>query len=193
VHSIVSDHSGMIRVHSQQGEGSTFVISLPAAVNERSIGQNRPLPVMADNPLRLLLVEDEPGIRRVLQHYLQRRGHQVDVAREGGEALTLIAQTAASNPYDVIISDIRMPGIGGDRLLEELQARGDGFDRRIIFISGDAASSQTKRLMDDARVPMLYKPFALEDLSSMVERFAEEIPGVGTRNEVDGTITRQAV
>lgn len=193
VHSIVSDHSGMIRVHSQQGEGSTFVISLPAAVNERSIGQNRPLPVMADNPLRLLLVEDEPGIRRVLQHYLQRRGHQVDVAREGGEALTLIAQTAASNPYDVIISDIRMPGIGGDRLLEELQARGDGFDRRIIFISGDAASTQTKRLMDDARVPMLYKPFALEDLSSMVERFAEEIPGIGTRNDVGGTITRQAV
>lgn len=68
VHSIVSDHSGMIRVHSQPREGTTFVVSLPSAVRQTGIARNPPLRAFAENPLRLLLVEDEPGIRRVLQH-----------------------------------------------------------------------------------------------------------------------------
>lgn len=110
---------------------------------------------------------------------LQRKGHAVDVAREGREALDLISRVGDDH-YDVIISDIRMPGISGDRLLEKLKARGDGLARRIIFISGDAAGSSTKRLIDEARVPMLYKPFALEDLSSRVEQFAE---AAGPRGE----------
>ena len=57
-------------------------------------------------------------------------------------------------------------------VLEALQARGDGLHRQMIFISGDAANPQTVRLLKEAGVPIIFKPFELAELSRRIEEFA---------------------
>ncbi|HET7274248.1 MAG TPA: MHYT domain-containing protein [Longimicrobiaceae bacterium] len=176
VHSIVTDHAGIIKVYSRPGQGTTFNLTFPQATSQVSarpeVSKVQRDPV---RPLRLLLVEDEPGIRLVLQHYLRRRGHRAVVAADGAEALDLISAKGPDS-YDVIVSDLRMPGLSGDRFLEKLQARGDGLHNRLMFISGDGANPQTARMMEEAAVPIMYKPFGLEDFSKLVETLAEKPP-----------------
>jgi PAS domain S-box-containing protein len=175
VHSIVSDHGGTISVRSEIGVGTAFSLGFPRAADDTAPAPEPAAPVIAAprRALRVLLVDDEPGIRRAVQHYLRRRGHAVDVAEEGGEALRLIDASAPGQHYHVIVSDLRMPGLSGDDFLAELRDRGTGFDRRVVFISGDGANPQTARMIEASEVPVMYKPFDLSELSVLVEEFAE--------------------
>jgi CheY-like chemotaxis protein len=109
-------------------------------------------------------VDDEPAIRRAVARFLtRRRGHHVDVAGGGEEALSLLE--GEENGYDVILSDLRMPGLGGDQLLTRLAARGTGLDRRVVFLTGDAASGDSARILAAADVPVIYKPIELAELA----------------------------
>ncbi|MEX2572159.1 MAG: MHYT domain-containing protein [Gemmatimonadota bacterium] len=175
-HRLASDNGGSITVRSELEVGTTFTLKLPRVESSQREGLAIPRSSAAgtaEQKLRVLVVDDEPGIRQVLQRYLQRRGHEVDAAADGAEALSLVgADLGAPGRYDLIVSDLRMPGLSGEELLEALQARGDGLDERIIFISGDAASHQTMRLIEAAAVPIIFKPFELAELSRRIEQFA---------------------
>jgi DNA-binding NtrC family response regulator len=117
------------------------------------------------------VVDDEESIRRSLQRFFTRRGHRVEIAEEGHEALGLIdAQGAGS--YDVILSDLRMPGLGGEQLLQALAERGRGLEARLVFMSGDSASTEAERAFATASVPVVEKPFDLGSLLELVERHA---------------------
>lgn len=164
VHGIVAEHGGRIRVESEPGKGASFTIDLPGAVP--------PLPGTdaaeegAPRGLRVLVVDDEPPIRRSLVRYLERRGHRVDEAADGREALVRIGAAEAA-PYDVILADLRMPGLSGDRLLAELRARETGVEDRVVFITGDALSDETAAAL--ASVPVIFKPFELEQVARALE------------------------
>jgi CheY-like chemotaxis protein len=73
-----------------------------------------------DTPLRLLLVDDEDAIQRMFSRYLTRRGHRVEVASDGREALGAIDALDEGEAYDVILTDLRMPGMSGDALYARL-------------------------------------------------------------------------
>src|SRR5690606_37709429 len=91
--------------------------------------------------LRILLVDDEEVLRTSIKGILRLDGHTVDEAGDGAEAIRKIDDAiAAGRGYDVILSDLRMAGLGGDRLLALLRERGDDLDRRVIFVTGDTAS-----------------------------------------------------
>src|SRR5690606_18905375 len=94
--------------------------------------------------------------RSSLERFLSRRGHQVTVAAEGGEALERIEE--APEPFDVIVSDLRMPGLAGDRLLAELRERGEDYDDRVIFMTGDALGWESSEIVRSAHHPVLLKP-----------------------------------
>jgi len=180
VNRIVVEHGGEIRVESAPGRGTTFVIDLPrAAADARpdpaAPSAERGARVDGVVPLRVLVVDDEASVRRVVARYLGRRGHLVHEAVEGEQALAMLDQAGAEG-YHVILSDLRMPGLGGDQLLARLRARGDGMDRRLVFLTGDTASEDAERILRGSDVPVLEKPVDLGQLA----RVLEHVTGNGT-------------
>ncbi len=174
VHGIVADHGGRVHVESEPGEGTTFRIDFPAAkvwVAEPEPPAPHPRPAVPE-PLRVLVVDDEDSIRRTLARYLGRRGHQVSVAAEGGEALRLL--DTADDCFDVILSDMRMPGLSGDLLYASLRARADGMDRRLVFMSGDALGDTTTGALAATAVPVILKPFDLASVADTLEAVARQ-------------------
>ncbi len=171
VHGIVAEHGGEIRVDSETGRGAAFAVELPRAPAAPPREDSA-----TPRPLRVLVVDDEAPIRRSLVRYLERRGHRVDEASDGSEALARLGD-AGDEPYDVILADLRMPGLGGERLLAELRAGGTGAEERLVFITGDALSAAAAAGLAASRIPVVFKPFELEQVARAVEQRAGGEPG----------------
>jgi len=119
VHGIIKSHKGNIRVSSEPGKGTTFHFCLPLA-KQRSVE----LPPQTDEPLpagteRILLVDDEPSIVKMLQQSLERLGYTVTTRTNSMEAL----ETFRSSPdmFDLVITDMTMPNMTGDKLASEIK------------------------------------------------------------------------
>ncbi|HEX6132897.1 MAG TPA: PAS domain S-box protein [Longimicrobiales bacterium] len=177
VHKIITEHGGEIYAESELGNGAAFHIHLPVAadiaVDAGAVADARLR--TAVTPLRILIVEDEAAIRSAVSRFLKRRGHAVDVAVEGGEALRLLE---SGREYDAILSDLRMPGLGGDQLLARLREAGTGLDRRVIFLTGEAASGEAARVLAEVGAPVIYKPI---ELRALAQRIEERVAELGTR------------
>ncbi len=117
--------------------------------------------------LRLLLVDDELAVRVATERALRSFGHTVTMASGMGEALTLLHE---SDPMDLVISDVMMPGGTGVDLLRA--ARSTGHTVPILFVSGYAMESLEGILESDRRTGMLTKPWNMGDLERMVRETA---------------------
>jgi len=170
VHSIVTEHGGDVRVDSEPGRGTAFHVDLPAMRHEGAASSAEPAAARSGG-LRVLVVDDEASIRRALQRYLTLRGHEVVTAADGAEALRILE---TDSRFDVIVSDLRMPGLSGDRMLEALRNCGGGLDSRVIFLTGDAASGSAARVLADSGAPVIYKPVELSELVRRVEQHARQ-------------------
>lgn len=117
---------------------------------------------------RILVVDDEPPIRQCLGLYLQRLGYRVDLASDGAEAIARIEGSPA-DAYDLIVSDIRMPGLDGQQLWQRLRARGDRSEQRLLLITGDTAGEDTDEFLLRTGAPVLLKPFDLPQVARAIE------------------------
>ncbi|HET6762036.1 MAG TPA: PAS domain S-box protein, partial [Longimicrobiaceae bacterium] len=177
VHSIVSEHGGQIHAESTVGVGTTlridFRAALPAELLVPPPGPGASAIGLPARVLRILVVDDEDPVRHVVARYLTRRGHRVDEATDGSQALALLDRPGHGDaPYDVILSDLRMPGLGGAELLARLRRRGDGTERRLIFLTGDTAPLPGSAETDTGGIPVLSKPIDLVALGRIVEQAA---------------------
>jgi signal transduction histidine kinase len=136
---IARDHGGRITVESEPDKGATFTVVIPRdpRTQSRPAAQSA---VQAQGALAVLFVDDEPGIRKAVARYLNRRGIQVRAVPDGAEALRLLR----TEDFHVIVSDVRMPGVGGREFLAGLRRERPELVSRLVFSSGDVAA-RTRR------------------------------------------------
>jgi PAS domain S-box-containing protein len=167
--SIVNKHHGHILVDSEPGKGTEFAIYLPAA--DKPPGQRVENPQMAaqGRPLRVLVMDDEETVRLVLQAMLMILGHQVDLTREGNEAITLYRQRLDSpEPFDLVIVDLTIPGgLGGKETLAELQ-KIDG-KVRVIVSSGYSNDPVMASYRQYGFAAAVAKPYILGELTKAID------------------------
>jgi CheY-like chemotaxis protein len=113
---------------------------------------------------RLLIVDDDENLREVLAAVLSERGRMVDTARDGIEAVTLSGQ----NQYDLILSDLRMPGLDGPALYAAIRSIHHATAPRVVFMTGHAAGGDYADFLKGTTEPILEKPFKLDVVRNLV-------------------------
>ena len=166
---IARDHGGRIWVEPEPGQGARFLIDLPRdpRTQARAVSETR-IPGAPERRLNVLLVEDEVGLRNALLHFLARRGIDATAVGDGAEALRVLKQQS----FDVIVSDVRMPGMSGRAFLEQLGTDRPELLSRLIFSTGDALEGDTADLIRESGTPTLAKPFDLMSLERLVREVA---------------------
>ena len=157
---IIKEHGGLIRLKSVPGAGATFTVELPAARDAVATAAAPAVP--HGGPGRILVVDDEPHILHYMRATLEAWGHQVETANDGVEGLTL----ALAGGHDVIITDVRMPKLGGREFFERLAAERPDVASRVVFATGDTVRGDTLAFLERSGQPFLHKPFKLAELRS---------------------------
>lgn len=179
VYGIVQQSGGHLTVESKLGEGTTFHIYLPAAKamseaeTEAAAKTVTPIRKPADlaGQGNILFVEDEASVRGIAAKALRKKGYRVIEAEDGEEALEILEDTKV--PFDLMISDVVMPGMDGPSLLRagrELLG-----DARIVFISGYAEEEFSDLLSEEPDVTFLPKPFTFAELAEKVKSEIGEV------------------
>ena len=162
---IVVEHGGRMDVESMAGRGATFIVELPV---QKWIPRVEAAPAAARpasiSRKRILVVEDEPQIRQLLEDVLGGVGHDVETAPDGRIALDLLDR----EKYDLIISDVKMPEISGPDFYAALKRKGAGLEHRLIFITGDLMNPETLQFVESTGRAWLGKPFDIDAITRTI-------------------------
>ena len=179
VYGIVQQHNATITIDSQLGEGTTFSIYFPG---QPPTGMHEPIREEITPSLQasevVLLAEDEPAIRRLIERLLTSSGYTVVSAQNGQEAL---AEADRLQEIDLLVTDVVMPKMNGAQLAEALKKRWS--DLKVLYISGYTDDIINEHGLDD-NARMLRKPFTpntlygtvREVLSASGEGSADRVP-----------------
>jgi len=172
-YSIVENHGGHITLERPSGGGAAFRVDLPPAPAGALLpaplpgaDARRSAPAPSSAKRTILLVDDDPAVRRMVKALFGRDGHAVEVARNPQHALEL----AQRGGFDLIIADARAATRGGGKLfVEELVARRPGLRDRTIVATGDVGAA-TEETLTRLGLRYLRKPFNLRDLRDEAAR-----------------------
>ena len=169
VYGIVKQTGGYVFCESEPDKGATFRILLPRRVGDEA---DEPVKTEAPKPAAdltgrgaILLVEDEEAVRAFASRALASRGYTVLEAETGLDALRVAE--SASEPIDLIVSDVIMPEMDGPTMLTELRKRGS--TAKVIFVSGYADDAFARNLPEGQDFVFLPKPFSLKQLIETVK------------------------
>lgn len=158
----VQQSGGGLSIRSQPGEGTSVVMVLPLTSAEPDVTPAQDEAPLAHGGELVLLVEDEPNVRRVVRQQLIDLGYPVIEAENGVQALEMIAQIP---DIAIVVSDVIMPGgISGRQLAEQVMAEQPYM--LIILMSG--YTDEAEELAAD-RLPLLTKPFVRKDLARALQ------------------------
>jgi signal transduction histidine kinase/CheY-like chemotaxis protein len=154
-YAIVAAMGGDISVRSELGRGTSFVVRLPRA--RTAVVPAVSAPVLLG---RVLLVEDQEGVRAMLVRSLRAMGYEVATAANGREALGMLAV----QPADIVVTDVVMPELGGVELVRRVRAQWPA--TQVLLVTG---------YVDDPEgvpdgVPVLHKPFLPRELGHQIRR-----------------------
>lgn len=117
----------------------------------------------------VLVVEDEPTVARLIADVLEDEGMHVDVLLDGREALDV----AARESYDLVICDMKMPGLDGQHFYKSLARNGNSLRERFLFVTGDVMAAHTREFLRRNKLPHVAKPFRVEELTEKVHAVLE--------------------
>lgn len=168
---IIQEHGGTIRAQTIPGGGACFTIELPIPPDApprqeaaRITAENQVTPIKSGFDGHVLVVDDEEGVRCVLSEALQAWGFKVQEATTGEEGLSLLRKAT----YNLVIMDLRMPGLDGRGLYERAEAEGLKLPP-VILATGDAANLQAQEFLARVGAPLLLKPFSLMTLRETID------------------------
>ena len=159
VRRLVGLHGGTIKVDSQLGRGTTMTVTLPLH-GLRPDGQMRN---------RILVIEDNPSSLELSTLVLRGQGFKVDTATDGQQGL----QKAKSQPYDLILMDIQLPGIDGLTVTRLLKADPRTAQTPIVALSARAMVGDEKEALEAGCSGYITKPIAVKNFLSTVTEYLE--------------------
>jgi signal transduction histidine kinase/CheY-like chemotaxis protein len=167
---------GQIRVESLPDQGSTFYFTVSmkipqmTAIESSETGKS-PSPSARRRALQILLAEDTPTNQKVAQYLLTKRGHIVEIARNGRQALELVAQ----REYDVVLMDVQMPVMDGFQATSAIRALADPAKARlpIIAMTAHALKEDAARCIAAGMDAYVSKPIQVDEFIELVELFGE--------------------
>ncbi|MDA1220624.1 MAG: response regulator [Planctomycetota bacterium] len=193
-HQLALSIGAQLLVESTPGTGSTFRLRVPGAVagagvealtargsSGASDPDGRPFATPDLRGRRVLLAEDTPDIREILEAFVSRTGAETDVVCDGAEAVerVFLAQ-AEGRPYDVVLMDLKMPVMDGFEATERLRA--SGFARPVIALTAFVLGEDADRALRAGCNARLTKPVTSADLYQELERHL-----AGRETSADGT------
>jgi two-component system, cell cycle sensor histidine kinase and response regulator CckA len=166
VHGIVKSHEGTIVVRSKVGEGSTFELYFPAVVTD--VAFEPPKPALQEVPRgqgeRILVVDDDAVSGFAVEKLIESLGYDVSRCTRPEEALARFAASPSS--FDLIVSDLAMPGMNGAELIEHLVRIRP--DLPVVVVSGYVESTAARVLEKSAAKAVLRKPVSRGELARTV-------------------------
>jgi len=178
---------------SNLGHGSAFSIELPAlasaempwpAISGPSPVRPRLEPLLAPEPLetvhagaalgawagnRVLVLEDEPTVARLIADVLEDEGLRVDVLLDPREAL----DRTAREDYALAICDMKMPELDGEHFYQALALAQNPLRERFLFVTGDVLAAHTREFLERNHLPHVAKPFRVEELTEKIRGVLE--------------------
>ena len=163
---IIQEHEGTIKVESGLGEGSTFLIVFPSAKESHQERKAEP-EAIARRHARILVVDDEKMVRTILVKLLSLKGHEVEQAASGPEALAVIQK----QNFDVVFTDLGMPEMNGRQLARALREQSPSLP--IVLLTGDTEVGEPGEDVD----VVLAKPFKIDQLEATIQHLLREEMG----------------
>lgn len=170
---IIKEHKGKFAVENEREDGVTFTIELPAILPQEEYKSFHRTPSALLEQMKevkgkkMLLVEDEDLIRGFISEFLSKYHMKLETACNGLEAIDKLKK----DNYDLIMVDIKMPGLNGMEFYQTLKKENPSLLDKIIFMTGDGANKETRRFIQSCLRPCLAKPFTSEDLLNIISEF----------------------
>jgi CheY-like chemotaxis protein len=162
VYGIVVQSGGYLWVDSAPGQGASFKICFPRVAAEETGAEDAPGPPPPTRGTeRVLLVEDEDGVRALAARVLAEQGYAVVEARNGLEALGVLERP--DHGIDLVLTDVVMPDLGGVELADRVAAVHPTV--RIVYMSGYSEGDKLHPGVRESPYPFLQKPFSPESLA----------------------------
>ncbi len=128
-------------------------------------------------PPKILVIEDDPTIRRFYERFCEAQGYEPVLAPTGTAALDLLE---SGQSFDAILMDVRLPGVSGRALWKAMELNRPELCSRVIMVTADILSESTRELIEQSGRPYLEKPFSTQQLVEVIEmvlRSPPEQPG----------------
>jgi CheY-like chemotaxis protein len=170
-HGIVTGHGGKIYAESKFGKGATFIVELPIVTKVKQLKLAEPAAELKRiSGARILVVDDDTIVQQFLAEILSEEEHEVEIIENGDDAL----ERLKSEDYDVILLDVKLPGVSGIEIYKHLQKKAKPLARRVIFITGDVMGKETMAFLSRTRAPYITKPFDTEQLKKEIRLILSE-------------------
>lgn len=165
---IIKEHGGDIFATSKNGEGVTFLVKLPLMPeggdldNAETSEENEELASV--QKMVILVVDDEITVADSIASLLETDNHECYVTTNVDDAIKKLAE----NKYDLVISDVKMPGLDGKEFYAYLQLNRPELTSRFIIVTGDVVNPDTKEFVESNHIHCITKPFTFDELKRVV-------------------------
>ncbi len=159
---IINRHRGTIEVDSVEGQGTTFTINLP--IRDQAVKEKEVNPISVEiKKARILVIEDEEGVRNLLSAILKKGGHEVETATSGAQGIEIYEK----NEFDLVFTDLGMPGMSGWQVAEKVKSINGRVP--VVLITGWDIRQEASEMKDSHVDLIVHKPFDVNQVLNVVQ------------------------